>query len=174
MSTNIVHVLTAIGDQSAWVEAGCDSLLEKRVEQDPKSYGTDDWSDRDRQEIDEFCKTLIASGDLPILYYATYLDGWSMAGQQHGLLEWPDGVWRQICGDEHDLAYYPFTFRDDLLSQIKAARRRTFYRTQTEFRQYLDPPRRHGRCAGSRPRSSSCRSRNAWGRPGMMKTSRRR
>lgn len=139
MSTNLVHVLTAIGDHSAWVEAECDSLLAKRVGQDPRSYGTDDWSDQDRREIDEFCKTLIASArDLPILYYAAYIDGWSMAGMQYRLLEWSDGARRQICGDEHDLAYYPFAFRDDLLSQIKAARRRKFYRTQTEDRWYLD------------------------------------
>jgi hypothetical protein len=139
MSTNLVHVLTAIGDHSAEIEAGCDTLLAKRVEQDPRSYGTDDWSDQDRQEIDKFCKTLIASArDLPILYYATYLDGWSMAGAQYRLLEWPDGVWRQICGDSYDLAYYPFAFRDDLLSQIKACRRRKFYREQAEDRWYLD------------------------------------
>ena len=139
MSTNLVHVLTAIGDYAGEVEAACDALLAKRVEQEPECYGTEDWSDGDRREIDAFCKPLIAAAhELPILYYAAYVDGWSMAGQQHHLLEWPDGLRRQICGNEHDIAYYPSAFRDDLLSQIKTARRRKFYRTEIEVRWYLD------------------------------------
>lgn len=139
MSTNLVHVLTVIGDYADEVEEACDALLAKRVEQEPGCYGTEDWSDRDRRAIDAICKPLIvAARGLPMLYYAAYVDGWSMAGQQHHLLEWPDGVRRQLCGDEHDLAYYPHAFRDDLLSQIKSARRCKFYRENAESRWYLD------------------------------------
>jgi hypothetical protein len=60
MSTNLVHVLTAIGDYAGEIEAACDALLAKRVEQEPGGYGTEDWSDGDRLEIDAFCKPRIA------------------------------------------------------------------------------------------------------------------
>lgn len=139
MSTNLLHILTAIGDGAAEIQAVCDDLLGKRVQQEPGCRSTEDWSDRDREATDRFCEALIGSArELPILYYASYVDGWNTADQRFHLLEWPDGAMRQIYGDDYGVAYYPGTFREALLAQIKTARRRKYYRDQPEDRWYLE------------------------------------
>jgi len=139
MSTNLIHVLTAIGESAAEIQAACDDLLGRRVEREPGCRCSEDWPPGDREAADRLCQTLIAAAlDLPIVYHAAYVDGWNTADQRFHLLDWPDGATRHIYGDDHGLAYYPGAFRESLLAQIKTARRRKFYRDQREDRWYLD------------------------------------
>lgn len=162
MSTSIVHVLTFIGRSAKSVEAACEELLSRRsttnrsnrrtttqgnycvdllgkVDRQPNVYGSDDWSAVDHKDIADFCVTLInAARDLPVLYYAQYLDGWSVGNSMLWLLEWPDGRRCQICGSEYGLSFYPSEHGPDLLAQIKKKRRMKFYRTQSEDRWYLN------------------------------------
>ena len=139
MSTNIVHVLTVIGKAANEVEAVCEELLSRREERRAGEFGTDDWSERQHEEIRAFCKSLIgASRELPVHYYAQYLDGWSVADSRFMLLDWPDGKRRQIFGTEHGIAFYPSDCCQSVLEQIAKWRRRKVYRTQTEDRWYLD------------------------------------
>jgi len=75
LSTSIVHVLTVIGKSAAEVEAACEDLLGRRIVSSAKSYGSSDWTDRDHEDIEKFCMSLLgAAGNLPIYYYAQYLD----------------------------------------------------------------------------------------------------
>jgi hypothetical protein len=139
MSTSLVHVLTIVGKAAQDVEAACNELLGRRIERSSNSFGTDDWSDRDHKDIVKFCTQLLdAVRDLPVLYYAQYLDAWSVADSRFFLLEWPDGRRRQICGANYGMVFYPSRQRDALLAQIKKKRRTKLYRTQTEDRRYLD------------------------------------
>jgi hypothetical protein len=139
MSTSIVHVLTVIGNGAKEVEAACEQLLAKRVERHPTEYGSDDWSERDLKAIEDLCSALIeAARDLPVVYYAQYIDAWSVADSRFRLLEWPDGRRRQIYGSGFGMAFYPSTFCQDILAQIKRFRRRRLYRNQAEDRWFLD------------------------------------
>lgn len=139
MSTNLVHVLTVIGKAARQVHAACEELLGRRVERHPKSYGSEDWSEAHHKAIEEFSLSLINTApDLPILYYARYLDSWDVADSRFSLLQWPDGRRRQICGDLFGLVFYPSEFCQSLLAQIKTLRRKKLYRKQYIYRWFLD------------------------------------
>ena len=139
MSTSLVHFLTIVGEASQDVETACNELLGRRVERSPKSFGSDDWSGRDHKDIEEFCLHLLDTAlNLPVLYYAQYLDAWTVADWRFSLLEWSDGRRLQICGAGYGIAYYPSGQCDSLLAQIKKKQRTKLYRTQTEDRWYVD------------------------------------
>jgi hypothetical protein len=142
MSTNLVHVLTVIGKAAGEVEVACEELLGRRVEFDPNCYGSEDWSESDHRAIADFCSSLInAATDLPVIYYARFLDTWTVADSRFWLLEWPDGRRRQVCGESFGFAFYPSEFSQGLLAQIRAFRRRKLYRNQSEDRWFLDQMR---------------------------------
>jgi hypothetical protein len=139
MSTSLVHVLTVIGRGAQEVEATCDELLGRRVERHPAGYGSGNWTDSDHADIERFCVTLTnAARQLPVLYYAQYLDSWSVGWSQFRLLRCADGVRRQICGSDFGVVYYPSRFCADLLAQVQKWRRKRAYRDQAEDRWYLD------------------------------------
>jgi hypothetical protein len=139
MSTSIVHVLAVIGKGAEQVESACEELLGRRKERHPKEYGSDDWSEQDHKDIEKFCAALVrASRELPVLYYAQYLDSWSVGDMQFRLLEWPDGKRRQIGGSNFGVVFYPSRYSNEFLAQIKRWRRRRVYRNQAEDRWYLD------------------------------------
>src|SRR5262245_59876303 len=125
MSTSLVHVLTVIGKAASEVEAACEDLLGRRVQHHANSYGTDDWSPVDHEAIAGFCTSLLKHvSKLPILYYAQYLDTWSVADSRFRLLEWSDGRKRQIYGASFGVVFYPSEFSENLLAQVKKYRRR--------------------------------------------------
>jgi hypothetical protein len=139
MSTCIVHVLTIIGDSATEVEAACEDLLGRRHKPDDNGYGSDDWSKTDRNAIESLGSALIsAARNLPVLHYAQYLDGWSVADSRFNLLKWPDGKRRQICADSVGMVFYPSGFSQDLLAQIGQLRRMELYRNQREDRWFVD------------------------------------
>ncbi len=142
MSTSLVHAFTVIGKGAGEVEAACEELLGRRVVREPNAYGSEDWSEADHKAIEGLCTSLInAARELPVVYYAQYLDSWSVANSPFSLLKWPDGRRRYICGDSHGLVFYPSEFYRDLLEQIKRFRRRRFYRDQAEDRWFLQQMR---------------------------------
>lgn len=142
MSTSIVHILTVAGRGAEEVETACEELLSRRVERQSGCYGSDDWSDQDHKDIEELCTKLIgAAHKLPVVYYAQYLDGWSVANSSCRLLECPDGKRRLIFGSGFGLAFYPSRYCHDLLAQLTRLRRRKLYRTQAEDRWFLDQAR---------------------------------
>ncbi|MGO8752406.1 MAG: hypothetical protein ACLQNE_41230 [Thermoguttaceae bacterium] len=140
MSTSLVHLLTIVGTASQEVEAACNEMLGRRIERAPNEFGSDDWSERDHKDLEEFCVHLLdGAHELPVLYYAQYLDAWSVADSRYCcLLEWPDGIRRQVYGSSYGLAFYPSCHCDALLAQIKKMRRTKAFRTQTEDRWYLE------------------------------------
>jgi len=139
MSTSLIHVLTVIGKGAREVEATCEELLSRRTERHSNCYASEDWSEVDHRGIAGLCLALInAARNLPVVYYAQYLDGWSVADSRFGLLEWSDGRKRQICGDTFGLAFYPAPICQDLLAQMKRIRRRRHYRNQAEDRWFLE------------------------------------
>jgi hypothetical protein len=139
MSTSVVHVLTIIGKASQEVEAACRDLLGRRVARSPNGYGSDDWSAQDHHDIESFCVRLIgAAYELPVLYYAQYIDAWSVADSRYRLVDWPDGQRLQVYGSGYGLVFYPSQHRESFLSQIKKRRQTKVYRQQTEDRWYLD------------------------------------
>jgi len=139
MSTSLVHLLTIIGKAARDVEAACNELLRRRVEHSPKSFGSDDWSDQDHKDIEKFCVHLLgAAHDLPVLYYAQYLDARTVADCRFSLLESPEGRRLQICGAGYGIAFYPSGHCESVLTQIEKKRRTKLYRTWTEDRWYLD------------------------------------
>ena len=142
MSTSIIHVMTIIGKGAEQVEAACEELLGRRVRSTFVSgagYGSGDWSERDHADLEKLCAALIRAGrKLPVLYYAQYLDSWSVGGSNFWLLEWPDAKKRVINGSNYDLVFYPSQFAPDFLGQIKKRQRTKLYRTQSEDRWYLD------------------------------------
>src|SRR5262249_27256619 len=79
-----------------------------------------------------------AACDLPVLYYAQYLDSWDVADSRFRLLKWRDRRSRQIFGSMFGLVFYPSRFCEDLLSQIKSYRKTRIYRDQSEDRWFLD------------------------------------
>jgi hypothetical protein len=139
MSTSLVHILTIVGNGAGEAEAACEELLGRQVERHPKRYGSDDWSERDHEDIAAFCQTLVrVARELPVVYYAQYLDGWSVANSMFRLLQCPDGKRRWVCGDQFSFVFYPSIFSQYFLSAIKRMRRTKMYRTQAEDRWYLD------------------------------------
>jgi hypothetical protein len=141
MSTSLVHILTVIGKAAVDVEAACENMLGGRVERHSRNYGygSDDWSEADQKAAQRLSSALInAAPELPIVYYAQYLDSWSVADSRFRLLDWPDGRKRQICGDMFGMVFYPSEFCQALLTQIKRLRRRKLYRDQAEDRWFLD------------------------------------
>ena len=139
MSTSVVHLLTIIGKASQDVEAGCRDLLDRRVARSPNGYGSDDWSAEDHTDIESFCVRLISAAyELPVLYYAQYIDAWSVADSRYRLVDWPDGQRLQVCGSNYGLVFYPSQYRESFLSQIKKRRQTRLYRKQAEYRWYFD------------------------------------
>jgi hypothetical protein len=139
MSTSLVHLLTIVGKASLEVEAACNEILSRRIERSSKEFGSDDWSDQDREDFAELCVYLLdAAHELPVLYYAQYLDTRSVADSRWCFLEWPDGIRRQVYGDDYGMAFYPSCHCDALLAEIRKKRRTKAFRTQTEFRWYLE------------------------------------
>jgi hypothetical protein len=52
-------------------------MLGRRIQRHVKGYGSDDWSEADHIAIADLCSALInAARDLPVVYYAQYLDSW--------------------------------------------------------------------------------------------------
>jgi hypothetical protein len=47
MSIGLIHIITVVGKPAEQVEAACDELLTRRVERNPRFYGTEDWSEAD-------------------------------------------------------------------------------------------------------------------------------
>jgi hypothetical protein len=138
MSTSVVHLLTIIGKASQDVEAACRDLLDRRVARSP-GYGSDDWSAEDHTDIESFCVRLISAAyELPVLYYAQYIDAWSVADSRYRLVDWPDGQRLQVCGSNYGLVFYPSQYRESFLSQIKKRRQTRLYRKQAEYRWYFD------------------------------------
>jgi hypothetical protein len=139
MSTSLVHVLTLIGKGAHETEKECEELLRRRVEVEAGAYGSDDWPDTAHRDIERLCLLLVkAAYSLPVVYYAQYVDGWTVADSIFSLLEWPDGCRRHICGDMFGVAFYPSQFRENLLTQITKSRKRRHYREYDENRWYLN------------------------------------
>jgi hypothetical protein len=139
MSTSIVHVLTIIGQASIEVNADCQALLSKRVSRSPDSYGSEDWSAADHQEIDGLCKRLINSAyRLPVAYYAQYVDAWSVADSRWRLVLWPGHQKFHLCGASYNLVFYPSEHRDYYFKHIDAFRKSKAYQQQAEDRWYTD------------------------------------
>ena len=135
MSTSLVHVLTIIGNAAQDAEAVCEELLARRKPRAGGGYGSSDWSAQDHADIQAFCLRLIAAAhELPILYYAQYLDPWTVADSRFALLPWPDERRRLFCGGDHGIAFYPAQIADAILGQIAE----NAPRAQREDRWYLD------------------------------------
>jgi hypothetical protein len=139
MSTSLVHVLTIIGKGAIEVEAACQELLARRIQQHPTGHGSSDWTENDHQALEQLCMSLVnASRNLPVLYYAQYLDPWTVADSRFHLLQWPDARRLHICGSTFGLAFYPSRFSHDFLEEIEKLRHAEFYHSQAEDRWYLD------------------------------------
>jgi hypothetical protein len=139
MSTSLVHILTVIGQASVAAEKACDELLDRRVANEPRAYGSEDWSEKDHLDIERFCRQLIgAAHELPIAYYAQYINGWSVGNSFFHLLQWPDGLQRQVCGSAFGFVYYSSAHWQSVRAQIEKRRRTKVYRSQAEDRWYLD------------------------------------
>jgi hypothetical protein len=139
MATSLVHVLTIIGKAAEEVEAVCEEMLGRRIQQRATSYGSTDWTARDHEDLNRLCTGLVnAARKLPILYYAQYLDSWSVADARFQPVKWLDGRRRQICGSHHGLVFYPSKFAQDFIEQIGRLRNSQIYQNQTEDRWYLD------------------------------------
>jgi len=138
MSTSLVHVLTVIGKGAVQVEAACEELLSRRVARGP-GYGSLDWTDRDHEDLEHLCVALInAARNLPVLYYAQYLDPWTVGNSMFQLMKYSDGRMRRICGSDFDLVFYPSRFSKEFLHEIDRWRQTEDYRKQSEDRWYLD------------------------------------
>jgi hypothetical protein len=139
MGTSLVHVLTVIGKGATEVEDACDELLGRRIQRHVNRYGSEDWTEADHTAIADLCSALInAARDLPVVYYAQYVDSRSVADSRFRLVEWPDAKRRWIFGSTFGMVYYPSRHYESVLVQIKSKRRTKLYRTQTEDRWYLD------------------------------------
>jgi hypothetical protein len=139
MSTSLVHILTVIGRGAADAEAACEELLCRRIQRRPRSYGSEDWTERDYKDIEHLCQALVkAARKLPVHYYAQYLDPWTVADSIFGLLKWPDGRRRQICGACFGLAFYPSRFAHEVLAEIEGLRLTEVFRSQAEDRWFLE------------------------------------
>ncbi|QVL31780.1 hypothetical protein KIH39_23545 [Telmatocola sphagniphila] len=127
MSTNIVTVLTIIGKASVQVEEACSEILnrKKKPKKRDLSLGSDDWTAEDHKALENLCENLLnIASQLPVVYYSQYLDGWSMCDSRWFFLEWPDGIRRQIYGDDYGLVYYPQSICNSILEQLKKIKRR--------------------------------------------------
>jgi hypothetical protein len=139
MSTNLIHVFTIIGSAASELEAVCDQLVSKRKTADPACFASDDWSRKDQKKFSLLCQKLIRSSRrLPVMYYAQYLDAWSVANSRFSLLKWDDGKRRQISAPDFGMVFYPTEFCKSIVAQVRGRQRTKLYRTQSEDRWYLD------------------------------------
>jgi hypothetical protein len=130
--------LTIIGESAATVENACEELLSRRVEKHPDSHGTDDWSESDHRDTEALCRRLITvARDLPVVYYAQYLDAWENE-TRFSRVGWPDQRYRHVWGSPFSLAFYPSKHGEALMSEIKRRRRTKLWRTESEVRWYLE------------------------------------
>lgn len=139
MSTSLVHFITVAGRASLDLEVACTELLTRRNPRLSASYGSDDWTGEDHQDIAHFCTDLIdATRELPVFYHAQYLDAGSIGLYLSDQLKSLDGKRRLVCGSGYHFAFFPSEHHGTLLTQIRKMRRRSFYRQQRETRWFLE------------------------------------
>ena len=141
MSTSLVHLLTIIGTASQEVEAACNEMLGRRIEHSPDEFGSDDWSERDHKDLEEFCVGLLdAAHELPpySITPSTLMPGRSLT--RGTVFYWNGQMERGVKSTDQTTAW-PFTPRAIamfFLAAIKKMRRTKAFRTHTEDRWYLE------------------------------------
>jgi hypothetical protein len=138
MSTSKVFVLKIIGPEASAAAAECSRLAALRRPRDPHGLGSDDWSSEDQHAIDAFCENLLKGrDDLPIVYYAEYLDAWSVAGSS---LQWvtPRGHTGRLWSDTWNVWYHALPDRGALARRVSKVVRCKAYRSDAESRWLLN------------------------------------
>jgi hypothetical protein len=126
MSTQRYHFLTIVGRAGDDVVQTCEAILNRRKPDNANGFGGSDYSRAVDTRIERLCKSILAVADwLPVLHYATMVDGYGMGTHVLGNFPRMDGRQHAVHWLNYGIAFYPKSQAAGLLKDIAKARRRS-------------------------------------------------
>jgi hypothetical protein len=140
MSTSIIHVLKLIGPSAIEIADKLDRLQRRRKVISTAGFKDFDWGPASQQAIEQLCERLIKTRyELPIAYYAQYVDSWSVAGSQMMWLRSERRRYRdRIWTNDWSLWYHRLPDQGWLKRRVSSVRRKSGHRSNDEMRWHVE------------------------------------